>query len=268
MKRHVDVAGVRRHIKGWRPSPPNHQTALKTLVMRHPSRPHKADLSHLMPAVRDQGQLGSCTANATLEGMGFLYMKDGRPDPSLSRLYLYYWSRAREGVHADEDSGAMLHDVAAVLMERGAPLESLWPYSDVNKPHVGGPFSAMPSGCDDDAVTRRLDQWFGCADFESIKTSIAEGYPVVVGVSCPANMIGDVAAHTGVIHYPKVDEEIVGGHAIILCGYDDSLQMVKFQNSWGTSWGESGRGYLPYRFFEGRAPLSSEAMTFRHALMP
>lgn len=41
---------------------------------------------------------------------------------------------------------------------------------------------------------------------------------------------------------------ITGIHAILICGYDDSKQRFKFQNSWGSNWGDNGHGYLPYSY--------------------
>ena len=38
-------------------------------------------------------------------------------------------------------------------------------------------------------------------------------------------------------------------HAIFLEGYDDDAQMFKFWNNWGSRWGDSGYGYLPYQYF-------------------
>ena len=43
--------------------------------------------------------------------------------------------------------------------------------------------------------------------------------------------------------------QAIGGHAILFVGYDDSKSLFKFKNSWGTSWGHNGYGYLPYKYF-------------------
>jgi hypothetical protein len=45
---------------------------------------------------------------------------------------------------------------------------------------------------------------------------------------------------------------ITGGHAVCLCGYDDSERAFKFRNSWGTTYGNNGYGYISYDLFNER----------------
>jgi C1A family cysteine protease len=51
---------------------------------------------------------------------------------------------------------------------------------------------------------------------------------------------------------PKPNEEILGGHAVMAIGYDDSKQMFKIRNSWGTRWGQAGHFWMPYDFITDR----------------
>lgn len=41
------------------------------------------------------------------------------------------------------------------------------------------------------------------------------------------------------------------GQSIAIVGYDDTTREFKFKNSWSTSFGVSGYGYLPYDFISG-----------------
>ena len=41
---------------------------------------------------------------------------------------------------------------------------------------------------------------------------------------------------------PHPGEPSVGGHAVCMCGYDDSRRVFIVRNSWGASWGDSVRG--------------------------
>ncbi len=61
---------------------------------------------------------------------------------------------------------------------------------------------------------------------------------------------------------PQPQEAMLGGHAIAIVGYDDSKQMFTFQNSWGSSWGDKGFGYLPYSYLTN-PQLSSDFWTVR-----
>ncbi len=68
-------------------------------------------------------------------------------------------------------------------------------------------------------------------------------------------------ANQGAIPYPVVGEKIVGGHAIMAVGYNDSVVIKNansgatattgaflIRNSWGTAWGNAGYGWLPYNY--------------------
>lgn len=38
-------------------------------------------------------------------------------------------------------------------------------------------------------------------------------------------------------------------HAIVATGFDDNLGLIEFKNSWGTSWGHAGYGYMTYDYY-------------------
>ena len=47
---------------------------------------------------------------------------------------------------------------------------------------------------------------------------------------------------------PKPSEKVVGGHAVMAVGYDDSKSVVIVRNSWAASWGDKGYFYMPYAY--------------------
>jgi C1A family cysteine protease len=49
---------------------------------------------------------------------------------------------------------------------------------------------------------------------------------------------------------PTSDDELQGGHAICIVGYDDSRNLFKFKNSWSKKWADKGYGYLPYAYIQ------------------
>src|ERR1043166_8872390 len=96
---------------GWLPDLPDVRdvvyAAPRPLIRKLPS---KVDLSKLCPPVYDQGQLGSCTANAIGAAFEFeLRKQDTTKDFMPSRLFIYYNERVIEHT-VNNDSGAMIRD--------------------------------------------------------------------------------------------------------------------------------------------------------------
>lgn len=80
------------------------------------------DLRSKLPACYNQGNLGSCTANAMVGAYQFIH-----PSFMGSRLFLYYNERLIEGTPG-KDTGAYIHDGISSLEKTGLCLESAWPY--------------------------------------------------------------------------------------------------------------------------------------------
>jgi C1A family cysteine protease len=64
----------------------------------------------------------------------------------------------------------------------------------------------------------------------------------------------------GAFPVPGEREQALWGHAVVAIGFDDRLRIVNtrantasigalaIRNSWGTSWGDQGYGWLPYDY--------------------
>src|SRR5260221_8686594 len=96
---------------GWLPDLPDHRdlaySAPRPLLRKLPA---KVDLSHLCPPIYDQGQLGSCTANAIGAAFEFGLQKQKKELAFMpSRLFIYYNERVIEN-SVNSDSGAMIRD--------------------------------------------------------------------------------------------------------------------------------------------------------------
>jgi C1A family cysteine protease len=82
---------------GWVPDIPDQRDYLLSAVLKVPARlPIKVDLRLLCSKVEDQGQLGSCTANALAGAIEFLERKDKVPFQDFSRPFIYYNERVLE----------------------------------------------------------------------------------------------------------------------------------------------------------------------------
>ena len=241
------IKGAQRNLNWWRDTPDHRDLLYRPSVQLKGRLPDRVDLAAGCPAVEDQGALGSCTACASTSAMEFLFKKlKGADSPAMSRLFNYYMTRVTyEHVDPTDDSGAEIRNVMKSLHKFGSCVETLWPY-DITK------FSTVPPDpAKADALTHQIILYRklpACAMTQAIKRCLVDGYPVVGGFVVPESALSDAVATTGVVPYPTQDETIVGGHAIMIVGYADDTKTFKFQNSWGTSWGKAGYGYLPYQY--------------------
>ena len=103
--------------------------------------PTKVDLRSKCPKVYDQGQIGSCTANAIGGAVQFDLMKQGSANAKAvpSRLFIYYNERDMEG-DIPLDRGAQIRDGVKSVNHLGVCSEKLWPYKPVQAEYDGGPF--------------------------------------------------------------------------------------------------------------------------------
>ena len=206
--------------------------------------PPAVDLRPQDVPIKDQGALGSCTANATLGLFEFVAQQQGLPAAPMSRLELYYHSRAVEGT-VNEDSGCQLRDVFKALGALGVAPEAAWPY-DVAKFAVAPPAEvervallAKPTAYL--AVAQTLDALRGC---------LAGGRPFVFGFDVFPAFESAAVAKTGTVPMPR--GKVLGGHAVKAVGYDDKAKRFLIANSWGPDWGDAGHFTLPYAYVLGK----------------
>ena len=204
--------------------------------------PKKVDLRSKMPKVYDQGQLGSCTANAIGAAFEFGQVKQGLKDFMPSRLFIYYNERAMEGT-IDTDSGAMIRDGMKSISKLGVCTEDTWPY-EISQFTQKPPAKAYTEAKKHQALVYRrvngqLHQMQGC---------LAQGYPFVFGFSVYESFMSPEVAKTGKVPLPPRGEQLIGGHAVLAVGYDDAEQSFIVRNSWGTGWGIKGYCLMPYGY--------------------
>jgi C1A family cysteine protease len=204
--------------------------------------PKVIDLRDKMSPVYDQGQLGSCTGNAIAGAVQFSRMKQGLPDFIPSRLFIYYNERVIEN-SVSEDAGAMIRDGIKAVANWGVCPEPEWPY-DVNK------FADKPTEqAYKDAALNQAVKYARVRQGNSyMRSCLAHGWPFVVGFTVYDAFESDEVASTGVLNMPKPDESVLGGHAVLACGYDDNTKRYLMKNSWGTEWGQAGYFTMPYDY--------------------
>lgn len=223
--------------------------------------PVSVDLRAWCSAIEDQASLGSCTAQA---GVGLVEYFENRAfgrHIDASRLFLYKVTRNMLGLTGD--TGAFLRTTMGALVLFGVPPEEYWKYSTLPAEFDKEP----PAFCYAFAQNYQAIQYvrldpsgtLTSALLNRIKTNLAAGLPSMFGFTVYTSI--SQAATTGKIPYPTAGESIRGGHAVAAVGYDDNMKIkntnpgavettgaLLIRNSWGTGWGSSGYGWLPYDY--------------------
>jgi C1A family cysteine protease len=206
--------------------------------------PPLVDLRPGCPPVYNQGNLGSCTANAIAAAFEFDQLKqNSKWDFMPSRLFIYYNERALEG-RVKIDGGANIRDGIKVINTKGVFKETLCPYIESNfakKPYANAYAEAL---FHKSLSYRRLVN----TDINMLKTCLASGSPFVFGFMVFESFESNAVAKTGIMPIPKSTEKRLGGHAVLCVGYDDSKNVFIVRNSWGEEWGDKGYFYMPYDF--------------------
>jgi C1A family cysteine protease len=242
---------------GWLPDLPDHRDLFYSAVApRLAALPRKVDMRSKCSPVEDQGQLGSCTANALVGGLEFLEIKDGAPFVDLSRLFVYYNERVIEGT-VDQDSGAFIRDGIKTLAKQGVCTETEWPYK-VSK------FAKKPSrACYRTAKKHRIVSYHRITTVDEMRNCLAEGFPFVFGFTVYEAFESAAVARSGVLNMPGPKEKVVGGHAVMGVGYDDGARRFIIRNSWGSDWGQKGYFTIPYDYLDAANNLADDFWTVR-----
>lgn len=202
--------------------------------------PQSVDLRPLCTPIEDQGMLGSCTGQAIAGAIEYLNKKSGRPT-DVSRLFIYYYERVILGT-VNYDSGAYIRDGIKVVNKNGASLEKFWPY-------IISRYRTKPNSVSiQDAAKRKVLLYERAVDFDACINALANGYPITIGFDVYSSFLSRTTSTTGMMSYPNTaTETLLGGHAVLLVGYNNSTNQFIARNSWGNRWGDRGYFYMPYQ---------------------
>jgi len=217
--------------------------------------PATVDLRQWCSPIENQGNLGSCTAHA---GVGLLEYFERRAfgrHLDASRLFLYKATRNLLGWTGD--TGAYLRTTMKAMVLFGTPPENYWKY-DTTKFDVE-PSAFLYSFAQNYQSIRyyRLDP-AGVAPAQTlthVKNFLAARLPSMFGFTVYSSIPNPGDGKVD-IPYPKPGEHVLGGHAVVAAGFDDNRQIgthkgaLLIRNSWGTTWGDHGYGWLPYAYVE------------------
>jgi C1A family cysteine protease len=215
--------------------------------------PGAVDLRQWCSPIEDQGDLGSCTANAGVGVLEYFQRRAYGKYLDASRLFLYKVTRNLLGITGDE--GAELRTTMKAMVLFGVPPENFWPY-DIDI------FDEEPQAfCYAFAQSYKTTKYYRLdppgqgtdKTLAAVKQSLAAGLPPMFGFTVYSS-IPPEGDGRGEIPFPGRGDVVEGGHAIVAVGFDDNKKVagdtgaLLIRNSWGTGWGDRGYGWLPYSY--------------------
>lgn len=222
--------------------------------------PPDVDLRQWCSPIENQESLGSCTAHAGIGIVEYFEKRAFGKHIEGSRLFVYKTTRNLMGVTGD--TGAWLRNTMGALALCGVAYEKFWPYiiPDFDKEPpafiyaVADNYEAIRYFCHDPITISRPPTTV----LLNVKKFLAAGIPSMFGFfGFPSFSQSNVK---GGIPFPCPGEQAQWGHAIVAVGYDDKKKIknlncnsvttgaLLIRNSWGTSWGDNGYGWLPYDY--------------------
>lgn len=207
--------------------------------------PRAVDLRAPWWTINDQEDTGSCVGWATADGLVRYHMATaGRiaQDEQLSPRHVWMASKETDSLTTRpetfiEEAGTMLKAAVDVARKQGVALMSELPFHIATKMYTG-PENTFYASC----AQRRVASYFNLArKLDDWKRWLASEGPILAGLSVDASW--DAAAATAGKIGAFKPATVRGGHAICIVGYRTDGRFI-VRNSWGTTWGDNGFGYV------------------------
>lgn len=188
-----------------------------------------------MPEVKDQGNVSSCVAHALSTVIEYFSRAQEDNYSPMSVGYIY----GNRGHMFHKGEGMVTRSAIRVACEYGDIPEVLFPYNE-EVPTIIDKFEEVKDEFYKRGATNRLSTYFQCFTEAEVKTALMKKAPIVIAM----DWYSDMEVIDGVMHTEENEQDIVGGHCMVLYGWNEIGW--KIQNSWGAEWGDEGRFILPY----------------------
>lgn len=219
------------------------EVALRSSVLRLPT-----------PPVKNQGSEGSCTAFSigyVVTSYMFRYKNKQQAftdcQANRSPEFLYNFTKLPGQCST---AGAYCQQVLNYVKNTGLPRWCEMPYTDKNGCSGGASSQVFLEA---NSKGKVIKNWGTIKNqTATIRQWISYGYPVIIGMPIDGNFIQQTQKPPYI--YKAKGGAHMGGHAMVITGYDDNRQAWVIQNSWGTGWADKGFCYIDYKLL-GSIPV-------------
>ena len=209
--------------------------------------PDSFDLTPDMPPIGDQGMQGSCVAwsvgyclKSYQEKIEHNYSYTG-DDKLMSPAYIYNQIK----VNTDCNSGSNFNDAFDLLQKQGVCNLSQMSYNSNDCSLRPNSFQNSSATLNKIESYKRVD----ISNLDQIKTYIYQKTPVVIGVAVDQEFNEAKPNSNGRFIWQGAASSLLGYHALVVIGYNNSINAFKIQNSWGASWANNGYAWIDYNKF-------------------
>lgn len=184
-----------------------------------------------MTSVKNQGTCGSCTAFASIGALEAIYRTachNPGLDIDLSEQHLF---GCVGGVCAGS-AGISFEEALSYFLYNGVPDESCFPYEGIDRD--------CASTCPDwQSRTLTISGFQRLSPENHINPELLKPAIMIQPLLCSMLVYDDLRYYAGGV-YQHVTGDYLGGHAVIIVGWDDATSCWICKNSWGSNWGEEG----------------------------
>lgn len=188
-----------------------------------------------MPAVKNQGNVGSCVAHALALVAEYFNREETGKSVKLSTGYIY----GNRLLTLHKGRGMFVSDTLKTVTKFGDVTYDSFP-ENVEVPYGIELFDSRYDDLEDDGLNFKFKEYFKLKDADAIKANLMTVGPVVMSMY----WYDDIEIVDGVMKTECVKTKKTGSHCMVIYGWDENGWKV--QNSWGKGWGNKGRFILPY----------------------
>jgi len=210
------------------------------------------------PPIIDQENINCCVPISISTIYYYLTFKQNNIiKMQISSLYLYNLIKKQNSLEFisescdsldsafNDDPGATIYETLKILKKKGSCPEFLYTYNKNN-------FTKIPdNNLLNFASKCKLLNFTKIYRF-NIKQYLLNDNPVICGIKIFNSFHSDKTIRTGIIDLPHKLDYLLGGHSIVIIGFNNYIDSYIFINSWGTSWGNKGLGIIPYTYINNK----------------